>query len=143
MGSQLSRVSGHIPHPLWQSSSAPLGILYLTHPSWTRVIGFCCCLQPWPCQAAEQQSQKFSPFLGLLGKNVCVCVCVCVYARVLSCGPLFDTPWTVARQAPLSTEFRTEKPPLKVVSRSSITQRNPTHPMAPGCSLNRCSGHSP
>ena len=31
----------------------------------------------------------------------CVCVCVCA----LSCVWLFVTPWTVARQAPLSMEF--------------------------------------
>ena len=37
---------------------------------------------------------------------VCVCVCVCVRARaVLSHVRLFVTPWTVARQAPLSREF--------------------------------------
>ena len=33
----------------------------------------------------------------------CVCVCVCV--RSLSRIRLFATPWTVARQAPLSTGF--------------------------------------
>ena len=35
-------------------------------------------------------------------------VCVSVYVRVccvLSCVQLFETPWTVARQAPLSMEF--------------------------------------
>ena len=31
---------------------------------------------------------------------VCVCVCVCVY-----CVQLFATPWTIAHQAPLSTQF--------------------------------------
>ena len=31
----------------------------------------------------------------------CVCVCVCVY-ELLSCVWLFVTPWTAARQAPLS-----------------------------------------
>ena len=40
---------------------------------------------------------------------VCVCVCVCVRARAsartLSHIRLFVTPWTVARQAPLSMEF--------------------------------------
>ena len=34
---------------------------------------------------------------------MCVCVCVCV--KWLSCVWLFVTPWTVARQAPLSVEF--------------------------------------
>ena len=40
---------------------------------------------------------------------VCVCVCVCVQARAcalfLSRVLLFLTPWTVARQTPLSMEF--------------------------------------
>ena len=36
-------------------------------------------------------------------EGVCVCVCECVYE--LSHVPLFVTPWTVARQAPLSTGF--------------------------------------
>ena len=34
--------------------------------------------------------------------NVCVCVCVC---ESLSSVQLFVTPWTVARQTPLSTEI--------------------------------------
>ena len=36
--------------------------------------------------------------------SVCVCVCVCarVCAQLLSQVQLFATPWTVARQAPLS-----------------------------------------
>ena len=33
------------------------------------------------------------------------CACVCVCARVLSCVPLFETPWTIAHQAPLSIRF--------------------------------------
>ena len=33
----------------------------------------------------------------------CVCVCVCV--RVLSHVQLFETPWIVARQIPLSWNF--------------------------------------
>ena len=36
---------------------------------------------------------------------VCVCTCVCVLSRVR----LFTTPWTVARQAPLSMEFSREE----------------------------------
>ena len=36
--------------------------------------------------------------------KLCVCVCVCV-CELLSCVQLFATPWTVARQAPLSMEF--------------------------------------
>ena len=37
----------------------------------------------------------------------CVCVCVCAHAQALltCCVRLFAIPWTVARQAPLSTEF--------------------------------------
>ena len=34
-----------------------------------------------------------------------VCVCVCVCARMLSCVPLFKTPWTITHQAPLSMGF--------------------------------------
>ena len=34
-----------------------------------------------------------------------VCVCVCVSAHLLSHAHLFATPWTVARQAPLSMGF--------------------------------------
>ena len=37
------------------------------------------------------------------GPHLCVCVCVCVCA--LSRVQLFVTPWTLARQAPLSMEF--------------------------------------
>ena len=33
-----------------------------------------------------------------LEESACVCVCVCVC-------PTLSTPWTVARQAPLSVEF--------------------------------------
>ena len=33
-----------------------------------------------------------------------VCVCVCMLSR-FSCVPLFATPWTIARQAPLSMGF--------------------------------------
>jgi len=42
---------------------------------------------------------------------MCVCVCVCLHARArthaqfLSRVLLFLTPWTVARQTPLSMEF--------------------------------------
>ena len=35
----------------------------------------------------------------------CVCVCVCVRAQLLCCVQLFETPWTAARQAPLSMGF--------------------------------------
>ena len=37
--------------------------------------------------------------------RVCVCVCVCVCAWSFSHVQLFETPWTVAHQAPLSMEF--------------------------------------
>ena len=36
---------------------------------------------------------------------VCVCMCVCVYSKLLSHVQFFVTPWTVARQTPLSMEF--------------------------------------
>ena len=37
---------------------------------------------------------------------VCVCVlCTCACAHTLSCVQLFETPWTAACQAPLSTGF--------------------------------------
>ena len=34
-----------------------------------------------------------------------MCVCVCVHTQMLSHAQLFETPWTVAYQAPLSREF--------------------------------------
>ena len=37
--------------------------------------------------------------------SVCVCLCVCVSVCVLSHIQLFSTPWTIARQAPLTMEF--------------------------------------
>ena len=36
---------------------------------------------------------------------LCVCVCVCVCVKSLSHVQLFVTPWTAARQAPLSMGF--------------------------------------
>ena len=53
------------------------------------------------------------------GLNLCVCMCVCVCVRICACAcvcvcvrtqtfsraQLFASPWTVARQAPLSLEF--------------------------------------
>ena len=48
----------------------------------------------------------------------CVCVCVCIVA--LSC-PLFATPWTVARQAPLSIAFSRQ------VYRSGLPFPSPGH----------------
>ena len=35
----------------------------------------------------------------------CVCACTHVCMVMLSCVPLFATPWTVAHQAPLPVEF--------------------------------------
>ena len=35
--------------------------------------------------------------------------CLSLFACVLSCAQLFATPWTVARQAPLSMEFSRQK----------------------------------
>ena len=40
---------------------------------------------------------------------VCVCVCAHMYVHTLSHVQLFVTPWTVARQAPLSMEFSRQK----------------------------------
>ena len=42
-----------------------------------------------------------------ISQAVCVCVCahVCVCAQSLSHAQLYATSWTVACQAPLSTEF--------------------------------------
>ena len=36
---------------------------------------------------------------------VCVCVCVCVTAKSLSHVKLFETPWTIGCQVPLSMRF--------------------------------------
>ena len=36
---------------------------------------------------------------------VCVCVCVCVHAHTQLCQTLFEIPWTIAHQAPLSMGF--------------------------------------
>ena len=41
--------------------------------------------------------------------HMCVCVCVCVRAQSLSHVRFFVTPWTIARQAPLSMEFSRQK----------------------------------
>ena len=46
--------------------------------------------------------------VGCVCVRMCVCVCVCVRARArtrLVVSKSFVTPWTVARQAPLSMEF--------------------------------------
>ena len=57
---------------------------------------------------------KHSEALHIYGLCMCVCVCVCVFSQgsivlcVLSrfsCVCLFETLWTVARQAPLSMGF--------------------------------------
>ena len=37
--------------------------------------------------------------------SLCVCVCVCACARSVMCVLFFETPWTVAHQAPLSWDF--------------------------------------
>ena len=48
---------------------------------------------------------------SILGTYSCVCVCVCVCVSVCVCVCvlghvwLFATPWTIARQSPLSMEF--------------------------------------
>ena len=43
--------------------------------------------------------------LAVMDQCVYVCVCVYVHAQMLSHIQLFETPWTVAYQAPLSREF--------------------------------------
>ena len=60
------------------------------------------------CPLSNPRSQRltsiFSPKNG-----VCVCVCVCARAHAraqsLSHGQLFETPWAIAHQAPLSMGF--------------------------------------
>ena len=47
-------------------------------------------------------SPKFPQFIYLFQ---CVCVCVCACTCTFGHIQLFATPWTVAHQAPLSTEF--------------------------------------
>ena len=36
---------------------------------------------------------------------LCYSCCACMHAHVLSCVPLFETPWAIAYQAPLSMGF--------------------------------------
>jgi len=47
--------------------------------------------------------QSTSKLLSM--EKLCVCVCVCVCVKLLSHVQLFATPWTVARQDPLSMGF--------------------------------------
>ena len=62
------------------------------------------CLPGW--MLYNIQGQYFWLWNGVVRVCVCVCVCVCARARhALSHVPLFVTPRTVARQAPLSMEF--------------------------------------
>ena len=69
---------------------------------------------------------------------VCVCVCVCTCACVhrhthmLSCVWLFETPWTVAHQAPLCLEFSKQEywsvlpfPPPAALSDPGIKPASP------------------
>ena len=46
-----------------------------------------------------------TPKSSLLPELLTLCVCVCVCVFMLSQVPLFGALWTVAHQAPLSTEF--------------------------------------
>ena len=55
------------------------------------------CLIQFPLKADAPSAQPLR-----VSWYVCVCVCVCV---CLSCVQLFQTPWTVACQAPLSMVF--------------------------------------
>ena len=57
---------------------------------------------------------------------VCVCVCMCMCAQLLSHVQLFTTPWTVARQAPLSLEF------FRQVYWSRLPFTNPQNLLDPG-----------
>ena len=64
---------------------------------------------------------------------MCPCPkCVCVLAQLLSCARLFVTPWTVARQAPLSMGSSQEEywsglpfPPPRNLSDPRIKPRSP------------------
>ena len=47
--------------------------------------------------------QSTSKLLSM--EKLCVCVCVCVCVKLLSHVQLLATPWTVARQDPLSMGF--------------------------------------
>ena len=83
------------PHPLQESCAAQTGSEHI----W----GILAKPQRWGQRLlhpvlAESLS---SPCLLLL-TELCVCVCVC---ESVSHVRLFATPWTVARQAPLSMEF--------------------------------------
>ena len=54
-------------------------------------------------QSKAGQRALLTPELAASWASVCVCVCVCVC--MLSCVWFFATPWTEARQAPLSMRF--------------------------------------
>ena len=41
-------------------------------------------------------------FCSQISRGLCVCVRACACMLMLSCVPLFVTPWTVAHQAPMS-----------------------------------------
>ena len=77
--------------------------------------------------------------------SVCVCVCVCVCVKSLSHVRLFATPWTVAFQASLSTEFSRQEywggwpfpfpghlPDPGIEPRSSALQADSLLPEPPG-----------
>ena len=60
--------------------------------------------------SAHLKNQIIGVFLLLLScsSSLCVCVCLCVSRSVVqsfSCVWLLATPWTIARQTPLSMEF--------------------------------------
>ena len=93
-------IQRHFPLMLFKlSPSLRMCRLFLTCPNLTLYF------QVWPHSTVV-------PTL-CCGSAVCVCVCVCVCTRrcactrvhVLSCVWLFATPWAIACQAPLPTEF--------------------------------------
>ena len=65
-----------------------------------------------------------------------MCVCVCVCTQPLSHVCFFETPWTVARQAPLSMEFPREEywsglpfPPPGDLPKPGIEPGSPASPI--------------
>ena len=85
---------------VWGSGSEEKNEFNLLDPG-VSFIWYCCVIWGRWLQPPEKNVRQkvYQDYL-----QVCVCVCVCVcwsLSRVL----LFVTPWTVARQAPLSMEF--------------------------------------
>ena len=77
-------------------------------------------IKPYENILISRLSMKDGPKLCPSGQGNCSwnhekwirgeCVCVCAHARVhFSCVQLFVTPWTVARQVPLSMELSSQE----------------------------------